>query len=136
MVEKVPDWMLLQAGADPGADVAGDAYLQRCLFLRQHLHQFRIARHRKTVPDTFGPDIQRCPYGFGAFGFAGVNSKAKAFTGSSAIKVLEYFRGSLALDSSQANAGHIAMIETGGKIKDLFRSFHAEMPHCIKNPEQ
>src|SRR5579863_144600 len=76
LIEIVAHGMIGQGLTRPGAEIAGDANLDRDLTPGEFFDQFRVLRSGQAMPDALSMKVERAPNRVGPDSFSGMGGEA------------------------------------------------------------
>ncbi len=128
--------MLVEIGAEAGAEVAGEADFYRNLALGKLFDEIGIVEGGERVADAFGAKIERAPNGFRRAVLAGVRGQAHAVVGGPGVSVAKKFRRGFQFVAADADADNFAIMIANGELEDVLRGFRAELPDSVEDPDK
>ncbi len=136
MIEVALYGMLVETGAEAGAEVAGETDFHRDLALGKLFDEIWIVEGSKRVADALGAKIERAPYGFRRTILASVGGQAHAVVAGPGIGVTKEFGRGFQFVASDADADDFSIMIMDGEFKDVLRGFKAKLANSVEDPEK
>src|SRR6185369_1857069 len=136
-IKEIPDRMCRIASATSGANVAGDADLQRHTIANEPFHKAHIFTRMQSVTDTLGVQMVECSGdGLGTYGLTRMCRQAEPVSTSAPVNISKQVGSRLPLIATYTNPHNIPCLELKRFIEHLVSFIGTKVSNGIEDPKQ